>query len=127
MPHRPLSFADVPTAAHAHVGDTAASHSTGCASREMPSSKQRPWSLLRALDTAIHQKKNMNQDTLSMTGNGQAKSSTPMWSWAILAVFALAIVAIIFGGLDVLPPSTRAGITDYIVAIGASELPSSSQ
>lgn len=94
MPYRSLSFADVPTTAHVHVGDT-----------------------------AIHQKKNMKQDILNMTGNVQAKSSTRMWSWAILAVFALAIVAIIFGGLDVLPPSIRAGITDYIVAIGASELP----
>jgi hypothetical protein len=66
---------------------------------------------------------NGKPEILGMTGIAQAKSSTPMWSWAILAVFALSIAAIIFGGLDALPSLTRSGITDYIVAIGASEPP----
>jgi hypothetical protein len=64
---------------------------------------------------------NRKPEILGMTGIAQDKSSPPMWSWAILVVFALPIVAIIFGGLDALPSLTRAGITDYIVAIGASE------
>jgi hypothetical protein len=64
----------------------------------------------------------MNQQVLNATENRLDHSSMSAWAKVSLAAVAFAMVASFFSGMNDLSPSTRASITDYIVAIGATEL-----